>query len=299
MDKDEDSQKLWDEIAAERSGEVTLEPAKKPEPVAAVVEEAAPVVTPAVEAAATVAEVKPAQPTIKEQLAAALARVEKLEGRTRNVEGHIGGLNHQQKAMQETMTAAHQAAAAVKEAPTSAQVKAAVANPEQWERLKGDFPEWSEATEKFLDAKLAGIKSGTDEATVNKLVADGIAAARTEITADVTQKIVNASLNAVFPGWEKKRPEIIEWVKTQSDEVKRWAASTEVEDAANLLSMYTAAKRADPAAAILNTRKAKLEAAVAAPRGGRVAPAKTPDQMTPEELWNHEAKLREKARAAA
>ena len=299
MEMDSESQKLWDEVIAERGGDEIKEPAERPEPVDTAEPEIQAARAPAVEDTAKAATSDPVKPTIEEQLVAALARVEKLEGRTRNVEGHIGGLNHQQKAMQETMTAAQQAAVVVKDAPTSAQVKAAVANPEQWERLKDDFPEWSDATEKFMDAKLAGIKTGADEATVSKLVKDGISAAREEITAEVEKKIVKASLEAVFPGWEKNRPDILEWVKTQSTEVKAWAASTEVGDAASLLSLYTTERRASPTQAILTSRKAKLEAAVAAPRGGRVAPTKSVEDMSPEEQWNYEAKRRERAKTAA
>ena len=292
MDKEQENQKIWDEVAAERNSETTS-PVATPDKV----------ITPEPEAPAQVAEkpVEPAKPTTEELLAQALARVEKLEGRTRNVEGHIGGLNHQQKTLQETFNAAQVAAQEVKDAPSQAQVKAAIANPEQWEDLKKDFPEWSEATEKYMDSKLAGIKAGADVETVNRMVADAVDSATQKITKEVEAKIVDKSLQAVFPGWKNDVNSDVfgKWLEGQTPDVQQLKFSSEVEDAARMLSLFRDAQKSNPAQQILNQRKQKLEAAVAAPRGTRPAPTKTPEQMSPEELWNHEAKLRERTRASA
>lgn len=291
MEEEKTREALWDEVTAERGNG---EPAAKPTQAAAkevinpeVKTETAQVATENTEAA---------KPTTEELLAQALARVEKLEGRTRNVEGHIGGLTSQQKTLQETVAAAKEAAVAVKEAPTQAQVKAAASNPEEWEKLKEDFPEWSVATERMLDSRLAGIKAGADEATVSKLVADAVDKAKGEIT----QQIVNDSLTAVFPTWKKdiNTPEFAEWVKAQSDEVRALAGSSDVGDAAQMLSLFGQSKKANPVQQILDSRKQKLDASVAAPRGSRPAVAKTWEQMTPEERWNSEAKSRERASAS-
>ena len=289
MEENQDQQAMWDEVAAERAADPDKKPVAKPvetpkakEPEAVKPEVATP---------------EAAKPTIEEQLAQALSANSKLADRLRNVEGHIGGLTSQQRMMQETMAAARNAAAEVKDAPTPAQVKAAIANPEQWEKLKGDFPEWSDATEKFIDAKLSGIKSGADVATVEQLVSKAIATAKQTITQEVEQKIVDKSLNAVFPGWRKEQSEIQAWVQTQSDEVKAWADSDDVGDAARVLSLWSKHKESNPAQQIQAVRKQKLEAAVAAPRGSKPVREKSWDDMTPDERWNYEARQRARERA--
>ena len=288
MEEQQSAQDLWDqELAGREDGQ----PAERPT-----------VINPPAATEQAVGETKPdapAKPTTEELLTQALARVEKLEGRTRNVEGHIGGLTSQQKALHDTFAAARSAAAEVKDAPTQAQIKQAIANPEQWDRLKDDFPEWSAATETFIDHKLKGITPGADVDTVNRLVANAVNSASVRITQEVEAKIIDKSLNAVFPGWRKEQPQIVEWAQAQPPEIQAWAASNEVEDAASLLSKYYEAKKTNPAQQVLDQRKQKLNQAAAAPRGTRPAPTKTPDQMSKEELWDHEAKLLERKRAAA
>ena len=287
MDKEQSAQEIWDQELA----------SKDDQPAAS-----QPIESKVTEPAAT-EQVKqePAKPTTEELLTQALARVEKLEGRTRNVEGHIGGLTSQQRALHETLTAARTAAVEVKDAPTQAQVKEAISNPEQWERLKGEFPDWSEATEKFLDSRLAGIKTGADVETVNQLVAKAVQQATVTITQDVEKKIADKSLSAVFPGWKQdiNSDAFSQWVQAQPEDVKSLAASDDVGDAARMLSLFKDAQKANPAQQILDTRKQKLNQAVAAPRGVRPAPTKTPDQMSPTELWDYEAKQRERAKLAA
>lgn len=286
MGTEQEQQDEWDAVAAERSAESTGTPAARP-----VVEQ--------VESPVQAVIAEPAKPTVEEQLIAALSRLEKIEGRQRNVEGHIGGLNHQQKLMNETFAAARTAAAEVRDAPTHTQVKQAIADPAQWSALKEDFPEWSDATEKFLDTKLSGLKTGADEATVNRLVQQGVADATTRITQQVESRIVDSSLNAVFPGWKNEvaSEQFGLWLNAQAEDVKTLANSSDVGDAARMLSLFTESKKNNPTQQILNSRKQKLEAAVAAPRGSRPAPVKSPDQMTAEELWNYEARRRDRANA--
>jgi DNA-binding FrmR family transcriptional regulator len=290
MENDKTPEQLWAEELAAREGtaEKPLPQEKQDEP--AVAEQAEP------EVQATEKPAEPPKPTTEELLQQALDRVAKLEGRTRNVEGHIGGLNDQQKAIKEQLSAARSAAAEVKDAPTQDQLKAAVSNPEEWEKLKEDFPEWSRATEGFLNAKLSGIKAGADEATVQRLVGEAVEKTKGELT----QTIVDSALNAVFPGWKAdiNTPEFADWMKAQDQETQALAASDDIGDAARMLSLYRESKKANPAQQILDQRKQKLQASVAAPRGSaKVVQAKTWEQMTPDERWNYEAKQREKERA--
>lgn len=288
MEDEKSREDLWAEVAAERGEE---QPVAKPTEIAPEPEATATETAETAQVEATPAE--PAKPTTEELLAQALARVEKLEGRTRNVEGHIGGLTSQQKALQETVAAARNAAAEVKEAPSDAQVKAAVSNPQEWEKLKEDFPEWSNATESFLNARLANVKAGMDEATVNKMLS--------EVEGKITQKVVDSALSAVFPTWKQdiNTEEFQGWVQAQPDDIKALASSPEVGDAARMLSLYNESKKANPVQQVLDQRKQKLQASVAAPRGTKPAVTKTWEQMTPEERWNYEAKSRERANASS
>ena len=288
MEEQQSAQEAWDrELAARQDGQ----PAERP------IANDPPAATEAVVEAAKLAD--PPKPNTDDLLAQALDRVAKLEGRTRNVEGHIGGLTSQHRALESTLAAARTAAANVQDAPTQAQIKQAIASPQQWDRLKVDFPEWAMATETFIDHKLKGFSPGADVNTVNRLVANAVNAATVNITKEVEAKIIDKSLNAVFPGWRNEQDAIKEWVKTQSPEVMTWADSREVEDAARVLSLWTQSKKSNPAQQVLDQRQQRLNAAAAAPRGTRPVPVKALDQMSAEELWNHEAKRRERLRASA
>jgi hypothetical protein len=291
-EKEPTREELWAEVEKERSAD----PVSAPE-------------TPAIESAPAAqtkqpAEVKPAEPappTDAERLSAALEEIEKLKTRQRNVEGHIGGLTSQQKALHETITAAKQAAAQVKDAPTDQQIAAAAKNPEEWDQLKEDFPQWHNATEKFVNAKIATIQAGANAEQVNELVNKQIQEQVGTITKELKAEIVDSAMSVVFPQWKEdiNSPAFAEWAKAQPANIQALADSPRVGDAARMLSLFKEAAKANPVNQLIEQRKSKLENSVAAPRGGKAVLAKTPDQMTPAELWEYEARARERARAAA
>jgi hypothetical protein len=228
-------------------------------------------------------------------------RFEKLEARTRNAEGHIGGLNHNQRLMQETLQAASKAASSVAlqqgaAAPTQGQVSEAMRDPEEWETLKNDFPEWSVATEKFLDARLARLKGpSVDPDAIARIVKDQVAGQ----SAAVRKEIVDASLDAVYPEWQfdVKTAQFGKWLDAQPADVKAMAMSPSIRDAAKMLGLFERAKQASPAADIVAARKQKLANAAGTPRGVRVPPQKAEADMNKEELWNLEVRRRDAARA--
>ena len=145
MEVTQEQQAEWDSVLAEKAADApaeglqqTLATTQEPTRTAAVTE---PVIAPK---------------TTDERLEEALARVDKLEGRTRNTEGHIGGLTRNQNTMRDSMQqAAIAATAAVRDAPSRSQVTEAIADPEEWSTLKKEFPEWATATEKKIAASLA------------------------------------------------------------------------------------------------------------------------------------------------
>jgi hypothetical protein len=227
-----------------------------------------------------------------------LEKLEKLEGRQRNVEGHIGGLKTAQNKLHEAMESARELAKKASEAPTQSQVAEASKNPEEWETLKKDFPEWADATEKLLGSRLAGLqapKGALSEADIEKLVEDRIKKAEPGIR----QEIVNSTLEAVLPDWqnEVKKEQFTKWMNAQEPDVKALASSAEVKDAARMLRLYSEAMKSDQSKAIQEDRQQKLAQATALPKGRTAAPTKTVDQMTPQELWDYEAKKREQERA--
>jgi hypothetical protein len=222
-----------------------------------------------------------------------IAKLEAIEKRQRNVEGHIGGLTSQQKKLHEAMEAARRAAPDA-DAPSKAQVTQAVANPDKWEKLKGEFPEWAEATEDLLGARLAGVQQGpqVDPAEIDRKLEERLKNA----TKELRQEIVDATLDGVYPGWKEEvnTESFGKWLEAQPTDVKALAESTSVGDAARMLRLYDTHKQNDPSTRITQERKQKLEAAATLPKGVRVPKAKSPDDMSPEELWEYEAQLRDK-----
>lgn len=297
MDLSNDAdQKLWDELASGREeGDLqaaSVPPAKElestPEPDAAANaaaeqtsnEAANTEPTPAPTAATAAAAAKP------DPVAELAEKMAKLEGQLRNVSGHIGGLNDGQKQLREMLTAANAATAAVKDAPTQQQVKEAMQSPEEWETLKKDFPEWSDATEKFLDAKLAGLSPSIDPAAIDRIVAERVA----KETAAVRSEAVDAHLDGIVDGdWREqvKTEDFNKWMQGQPDDIQALGESAKLTDAARMLRLFVKSKEANPAQQIMQQRSAKLDAAAGVPRGQKAPRSKSPDDMTPEELWAH------------
>lgn len=235
------------------------------------------------------------QPDVMAQI---LDKLNKLESRQRNVEGHIGGLKTSQQALQTAMEQARTSATkADVEAPTKGQVAAAAEDPAKWKELKKDFPEWAEATEELLGSRLAALqtpKGGIDPAELDKLVNERLQ----QVTGPLREEIIDSALDAVLPGWkdEVKTAKFGQWLQAQSKEVQDLAASPKVGDAAKMLRLYDAAQKADPSVQIREDRKQKLAQAAGLPKSQQVPKAKTVEEMSPQELWNYEAEKREKER---
>jgi len=277
---DVDQQKEWDAVATERKTGIkepvaAVEPQKEPEPKAEV--KAEPVVDPALG-----------------KFDEIIARIDKFDARVRNVEGHIGGLTSQQNALRETLNAAQQAAAKVTNAPTAAEVKDAVASPEQWTALKADFPEWAAATEALLDSRLSSLPAGLDPDAVQKIVSEQVKGQ----TEAVRGEIIDSALDAVYPGWkdEVKTEPFGKWLDTQSAEVKALAESPKVGDAARMLKLYESSKDSSVTTHITQNRQSKLDAAASAPTKsvGKAPGPKSVEDMSADELWAYEAKQRAK-----
>jgi hypothetical protein len=195
------------------------------------------------------------------------ARFEKFEAGHNKLAGHIGGLQRTQQEIQTALAAAQAATKTVADAPTQAQVKDAATSPAEWEKLKEGYPDWALATEKLLDSRMP--QAFDAQAFEAKIMQE--MQGKTEA---MQEKIVNAALNAVFPGWAKEAQTdaFKAWLAAQPDSVKALGASDEIADAATMLKLYEASKTAKPAPAPtppkqeISPREKRLAAAVN-PRG--------------------------------
>ena len=189
--------------------------------------------------------------------------IEKQNTRIRNTEGHIGGLNHNLRQMQETLTASKAASQQVSDAPTQAMVRDAMSNPKEWEDLKADFPEWSTATEKLMDSRLAQVNRGNP---------DEIAKIANDLNGKVDnsrKESIDAVLDGVLEDWDQevKKPEFSTWMQSQSESVQALGASDNIRDAAKMLRMYAAHQtKASTPPPNVSARQKRIEAAVT-PRG--------------------------------
>lgn len=216
-----------------------------------------------------VPEQKASEPTeaVKEEqkydpLKELMTRFEKIESRTRNVEGHIGGLNSGLRSLNETLAASRVAAQAVSEAPTTAQVKDAVGNTREWDALKEDFPEWASATEKLLDSKLG--KRDDIQAVLDERL--------NGVTANISERIKHEagmeSLYVAFPDWEQdvKTPEFRDWYAEQDDGIKALSASPKPTDAARMMRMFERRKPKESKPDPVTSRQERMKAAIT-PKG--------------------------------
>ena len=223
-----------------------------------------------------------------------LESVDKLAERVRSMEGNIGGLSEGHRHLKDLLSASQAAAAQVAQAPTQAAVQAAAASPEKWQSLKNDFPEWSEAVESFVDSRIAGVAPQPDAAIIDRLVDEKLAKIAPSIRREVSEDI----LDNEFEGWREKvnTQEFMTWLGAQDDAVKKLVNSDKVSDASKLLRLYTTPP-VDPGKAILDARQQTLEAAASLPKGAHIPAVKSPEDMTPQELWAYEADQAAKRRA--
>ena len=227
------------------------------------------------EVEAVVEEVKEAvaevEPEKVDQYKELLTRFEQLEKRTRNTEGHIGGLNHNQKLIQETLAASKAANEKVSDAPSQQQVKEAMSNPKEWDDLKTDFPEWASATEKLLDARLP--KGGeVDREALEKSFEE-------KLTAREQASAINA-LDIAFPDWKSdvNTQEFADWKQGQPEDVQALGASDNPRDAARMLRLFERRTLAKPTIEEpkKSTRQKLMEAAIA-PKGNGGSPMNRTD----------------------
>lgn len=224
----------------------------------------------------------------------ALAKIPQLEQANAQLLHHVKTAEGRVAAMQREFQQSRQAATAVNDAPTQGQMSAAAKNPEKWEQLKQDFPEWASAMEEYVGAQLRGMPSNGVQATQ---VVDYVQAQLAQQQEQIRYAIEEAKVEGKYEDWRTtiNTPEFAQWLAIQPNDVRALADSQSGRDAIRMLDMFHTVK-ARPASEIRQERGARL-AAAATTRPGQTPPPKTLDDMSPEELWNYEAKVREKQKA--
>lgn len=236
--------------------------------------------------------------SLPEEFKAKLAKIDQLEQANAQLLHHVKTAEGRVAAMQREFQQARQAATTVApdSAPSQGQMAAAAKNPEKWEQLKQDFPEWAGAMEEYVAAKLGHVQSqpsGLTPEQVQELVSQQV----TRTKAEFGQLLEEARIEGKYENWKQtvNTPEFAAWFLAQPNETRVLADSPKAKDAITMLDLYERAK-AKPAADIRQERSQRL-AAAATTRPGQTPPPKTLDDMSPEELWNYEAAQREKTRA--
>lgn len=228
---------------------------------------------------------------LPEPVRQALARITELESANTQLLHHVKTAEGRVAAMQREFQQARQAQQTVApdDAPSQGQMSAAARNPEKWEQLKQDFPEWASAMEEYVGARLSDVQGGVQALQVADYVQEQLAT----VKADMRVAIEEARVEGKYDDWRTTvaTPEFSQWFALQPAEVKSLADSTAGKDAIKMLDLFSTAK-AKPASEIRQERGARL-AAAATSRPGQTPPPKTLDDLSPEDLWNYEAKKRE------
>lgn len=235
---------------------------------------------------------------LPEGVRAKLAQIDQLAQANAQLLQHVRSAEGRVAAMQREFQQAKaaQQAVAPQEAPSQGQMAAAAKNPEKWEQLKSDFPEWAGAMEEYVASKLGSVPRGAPGLTpeqVQELVQQQVS----QTKAEMTRAIEEARVEGKYENWREviNTPEFAQWFSVQAPELRALADSSAARDAIRLLDTFHQAK-AKPAADIRQERGARL-AAAATTRPGQTPPPKTLGDMSPAELWNYEAAKREKQRA--
>lgn len=275
------SEEDWNAVAAERDAP-PQDPAPATPPPPPVEEE---VVEPAEQTPPQESQESP-KPTIDPEIQAKLKRLDELAAvmpqlvnELREAKGRIGALQSRLDKAQV-------------EQPTKKEVAAAAKDPDKWEALKKDFPEWGEAIAEFVEAKLGGVAAGPTGPSpeeIEQLVAERAAATTEQAVRELNEKLVSLK----YPKWKDtvKTEAFLDWFSKQPADIQALAGSKDGLDAISVLDKFAEASKPPE----VDDRKQRLAAAASTPRqpGAGVVSKKFED-MSPQEQWNYMAQQREK-----
>ena len=281
----EEAQNLWDEEASKlvADGDTSA-----PEPLAAAPE------TPQ-EPEPEQAQIEPEQPEdplagLSPAVRAKLAQIDELAQANAQLLHHVKTTEGRVAAMQREAQQARQAA--MQEAPTQTAITSAAKNPEKWEQLKQDFPEWAGAMEEYVASKL-GMPS-QQQSLSPEAVAQFVQQEVANTKAEMGRLMEEARIEGKYENWREtiNTTEFAQWFTVQNPQTRALADSPAAKDAIKMLDLFSTAQTRS-AGDIKQERGARL-AAAATTRTGQTPPPKTLGDMSPAELWNYEAKKRER-----
>jgi len=234
---------------------------------------------------------------LPEEVRAAIAKIPQLEQANAQLLHHVRSAEGRVASMQRELQVAKPAQQSVApgEAPTQSQIAAASKNPEKWEQLRSDFPEWSDAIEEYVASKIGSVQQGQnlDPQAVAAFVHQQV----TQTETKMARMLEEARVEGKYEGWKDtiNSPDFVQWFVVQNPETQALARSPSARDAIRMLDLFHDSKKRS-ASDIKQERSQRL-AAAATTRQGQTPPPKTLDDMSPEDLWNFEAAQREKTRA--
>lgn len=236
--------------------------------------------------------------SLPEAVKAKLAEIDQIKEANAQLLHHVKTAEGRVAAMQREFEQARKAQQSVapSEAPSQQAIASAAANPEKWEQLKQDFPEWAGAMEEYVSSKLSSMQvpQGLKAEEVANYVRQQIEASK----AEMGRMLQEARVEGKYENWRElvNTSDFATWFAAQKPEIRALAESSSATDAIKMLDLFHAAKE-KPAVAIKQERGARLAAAAAPTKGSVAPPPKSVEDMTAEELWNFEAKRLEKTRA--
>lgn len=178
-------------------------------------------------------------------------------------------------------------------APSTVDIAKAGNDPDKWKALREDFPEWAEAMEEYVAAKIGS--GGVNQGQITKLIEDRTAQVREE----AFEAVEYVKLETRHEDWREtvNSPDFVDWIQKQPVGVYNlFSESRKAADAVKVLDLFKASKQPSAVSQIKEARKGVVSAAVTT-KPGASRPSKTVDSMTPEELWNYEARRLDKQRA--
>ena len=247
-------------------------------------------------------EEKPADPFegLPEVVKQKLLKIDDLEKSNQNLIHHVKTAEGRVAAMQRETEIAKRVKEEVdkKDSPTQKDISTASKNPEKWEQLKEDFPDWAEAMEEFVSSKLSSNKPqgpAIDPKQIEGYVNNQIQATQSQLS----RRIEEAQLDGRHPSWrdDVRTNDFGTWLSNQAIEVRKLGDSQNAKDAIRMMDLFYESRKT-PANEIKQTRSQRLAKAANPDKRSQTPPPKSLDEMNPEELWNYEARKLEKTRVA-
>ena len=303
---DEDFAAEWAKVSAEKAQaqpETPEQPAEQPEQSAE-------------KPAEKPAETKPDPLSLVQSTIAELAKSHReTDNNVRQISSAVAQLN------QTKAEAAIAAANPTVKGPTEAEIAAAAKDPDEWEQIKAENPEWGKAIEKVLEHRLKAAIAAQPKVDADKIAKDIEARIRAGLQSEIAPVVQNTlsqsrqaelemtkayeTVAAVHPEWPKTiaTPDFEEWKAKQSPGIRALFNSPEPEDAIQMLNLYVGSKPTEKptgksADQVAAERKAKLTQSVI-PTGGQTSRGQVDtSNMTWEEDWALLSKLKQAKRAA-